>query len=153
MDFYLLLIITLILFGIALMLAELAVVSYGGLAIAGLVIFTIGIVMLVSHDLLSIQTASSIIIGVTVANLIFIFFTIGMAIKTRARKIVSGQEALIGQTAIVESNFDTNQGWVRLGGELWRACAEVKLKQGEQVQVIDIKGLLLFVKQPNKGIS
>lgn len=135
-----------LLLGLSLMLAEILVYSYGTLAISGLIAFALGIAMLVNHDLLTLHTAGAILAAMAIVNVLFLGLGIGAIIKARTRKPVSGIETLIGQTAIVNTDFHHHAGWVLIKGELWQAQAEQNFKKGAEVQIIKIKGLKLLVQ-------
>lgn len=146
MDINIYFILIVLLLGLSLMLAEILVNIYGALALSGLIICAGGIAMLVDNNFLSLHTAWSILAALATVNLLFIVLSISAAIKTRARKPITGIEAFIGQTATVINDFHDNEGWVLARGELWQAHAEQNLTKGTQVQVIEINGLNLIVR-------
>ena len=59
---------------------------------------------------------------------------------THHRRPAVGVETLIGEDAVV-----TDDGWVRIRGELWRARGTRPLRVGERVQVREVDGLTLVV--------
>ena len=86
----------LIVVGIAFMVAELFVTSYGALGVGGAVAFLIGSVMLIDTDVPGYEIPWSIIATVTATSFAFFFFVIGMALQARRRPVVTGGEQLIG---------------------------------------------------------
>jgi membrane protein implicated in regulation of membrane protease activity len=63
---------------------------------------------------------------------------------THRRRPVVGVEALVGAIAeVVEPCFP--DGWVRVGGELWRASCDAGADVGAQVRVLVVDGLTLIV--------
>ncbi|HUX78680.1 MAG TPA: nodulation protein NfeD [Alphaproteobacteria bacterium] len=129
--------------GILFIASELYVPSYGVLGGGGLIAFVIGSILL--FDLKGYATPWGLITGMTIATSIFFLLIIGLALKARKKKIVSGEEALIGEMAIVQNDFE-GLGWVKVDGELWKARSPLPLKKGQEVKVIKCDGLELIVK-------
>lgn len=94
-------------------------------------------------------TPWGLIIGMTIATLSFLLIIIGLALKARQKKVVSGIEAMSGTIAVVQDDFE-NQGWVKLGGVLWQAHSSLPLKKGQHVEVIRCEGLTLIVGLPHQ---
>lgn len=61
---------------------------------------------------------------------------------THRRAPTVGIAALVGRTAVV-----TDEGWVRVAGELWRARGTEGARPGEQVTVEAVDGLTLLVRR------
>lgn len=129
--------------GIIFIVSELYIPSYGVLGGGGLIAFFVGSVFL--FDLKGYPTPWGLIMGMTVATVSFLLIILGLSLKARKKKIVSGHDALVGTTAIVQANFD-GQGWVKVEGELWKAQSSLPLKRGQEVEVIKCDGLDLIVK-------
>ena len=135
----------LLLLGIAFMVGEAFMPSFGVLGIGGVIAFAVGSVLLIDTDVMGYGIPWKIIIIMTAANAFFFFIVIGMAIKARRRKVVSGTEAMIGMHGEVIEDFDKN-GYVKLRGELWKAESESPLRKGQTIEVYDRDGMLLKVK-------
>jgi len=84
----------------------------------------------------------------TVFTVSFFLIILGLALKARKRKVVSGHETLLGTTAIVLEEFK-GQGWVKVGGESWKAQSPGPLKRNQEVKIIKVKGLELTVEPVN----
>lgn len=135
----------LMLLGIAFMLGELFVPSFGALGIGGIAAFIIGSVILLDTEAAGYDIAWPLIAGVTVTTAGFFFLVIGMAVRVRQRAPVSGREQLIGASGeVLRVNGD--QLRVRVEGEIWSAQSTVPVEPGQRVQVTDVSGLLLHVK-------
>lgn len=134
----------LIFLGIAFMVAELFMPSFGALGIGGVIAFLAGSVMLFNPEVGGYGIALSLIISMALINAIFFFAVIGMAVRARRRAIVSGHEALLNETGEVISDFE-GTGWVRIRGERWRAQSSIPLKKGQKIRVVKIDGLTLVV--------
>ena len=65
---------------------------------------------------------------------------------SRHRQEVVGTAALIGASALVAEDCRPT-GWVRVGGELWRAECPDEARTGEWVRVAAVRGLTLVVER------
>jgi membrane-bound serine protease (ClpP class) len=136
----------LLLLGIALMIAEAFNPSFGILGLGGVVAFVLGSIFLMDSDIPGFQIALPLIIGIAVFSAGLIVITVGLLLKIRSKKATTGLENFPGKLAIVSDDFVDGTGRVQLDGALWQAKAEQKLKQGDHVTVVKIKGLTLTVK-------
>ena len=137
--------VALILLGIALVIAELFVTSYGILGVGGAIAFIVGSVMLMDTDVPQFQLPWGLIAGVSVLSIGFALAIVGMAVKARGRHVVSGVEQMIGAEGTALEDFDA-MGWVRVHSENWKAVTKSAIKQGQKVRVTGIKGLELSVE-------
>lgn len=65
---------------------------------------------------------------------------------SRTRRVAVGTAALIGASALVTEDCRPI-GWVRVGGELWRAECADGVSVGERVRVAAVQGLTLVVER------
>jgi membrane-bound serine protease (ClpP class) len=86
----------LILLGIAFMVAEAFLPSFGALGIGGIIAFVAGSLMLIDTDMPGYGIPWPMIVTASLASALFLVFVIGMALKARRTPIVSGREELIG---------------------------------------------------------
>ncbi|MCQ2547406.1 MAG: helix-turn-helix domain-containing protein [Clostridia bacterium] len=86
---------------------------------------------------------------------VFLIVSILLLISTRplARKYINNAaektniDAIIGSKAIVISKIEPfNNGEVRTDGKVWAASSERVIEVGEEVEVLEIKGVTLVVK-------
>jgi membrane-bound serine protease (ClpP class) len=138
----------LMILGIAMMIAEAFIPSFGALGLGGIVAFVIGSVMLIDTDLPGYGIPWMLIIPVALASALFSFFVAGMAVKARARPVVTGAEELIGAVGEALEDIE-HQGWARVHGEQWRVRSNVPLKRGSPIRVRARHDLVLEV-EPNK---
>ena len=135
----------LILLGIALLVAEIKVVSHGILTIGGIVAMALGSLMLFDAPEVGFRVSWWVIaptVGV-VAGLFVFALTAG--IRALARRPLLGAFALIGQTAVARGPV-ARDGQVALQGELWRAIAEGEpIADGGSVRIVGVEGLTLRV--------
>jgi membrane-bound serine protease (ClpP class) len=136
----------LILLGIAFMIAEVFLSSFGILGIGGVIAFVMGSVMLIHTDIPGYGVPWSVIVPVTLVSALFIFLAVGMALKARKRPVVSGHEEMIGTTGEVLDDFDGTKGWARVHGETWRISSKQPLRRGQKIRVVRMRGLILDVE-------
>lgn len=66
----------------------------------------------------------------------------------------SNIDTIIGKTGIVEQDIDSGKdGLVKVNYEQWRARADEPIKSGEEISVIDVKGVTLIVKKAERGAA
>jgi membrane-bound serine protease (ClpP class) len=136
----------LIILGLAFMIAEVFMPSFGALGIGGVVAFVIGSVMLIDTGIPGYGVPWFLIVPMAIAGTLFIFFVAGMALKARQRPVVSGREELIGSSGEVLEDFDGKDGWARVHGENWRIRSHQPLSRGQRVRVVSMDGLILDVE-------
>ncbi|MEW5967437.1 MAG: nodulation protein NfeD [Pseudomonadota bacterium] len=124
----------LMILGIALMISEAFLPSFGALGLGGIVAFVIGSVMLIDTDVPGYGIPWMLIVPVAVASALFSFFVAGMAIRARARPVVTGAEEMIGATGEVLDDFE-HDGWAHIHGERWKVRSAVPLARGARVRV------------------
>ena len=139
----------LMILGIVLMISEAFIPSFGALGIGGLIAFIIGSVMLIDTDLPGYGIPWQLIVPVAVASGLFSFFVVGMAIKARARPVVTGAEEMIGARGEVLADME-HEGWARVHSEQWRVRSRVPLKRGDTVRVQARHGLVLDVEPEDR---
>ena len=135
----------LMILGIVLMISEAFIPSFGALGLGGIIAFVIGSVMLIDTDVPGYGIPWMLIAPVALASALFSFFIVGMAIKARARPVVTGAEEMIGATGEITADLD-HEGWAHIHGELWRVHSPVPLKRGSRVQVRARHDLILDVE-------
>jgi membrane-bound serine protease (ClpP class) len=130
--------------GIAFMVAEAFLPSFGSLGIGGLIAFVIGSVILIDSDLPAFEIPYALIAGIATASAAFLILVIGMLVRSRHRPVVTGREQLVGEYGVVLSDCDS-EGWARVHGESWRVRSSVPLRRGDRVRVTSLNGLVLNV--------
>ncbi len=135
----------LILLGVVLMVAEAFAPSFGVLGIGGVVSFIIGSIILMDTQVPGFGIDISIIVTFAVLSVLIFVFVVGMAIRARRHPVVSGMDELVGGTATVLADFQ-DKGTVNIHSETWQAKSAEPLRQGQQVRVTGIEGLVLRVE-------
>jgi membrane-bound serine protease (ClpP class) len=135
----------LVLLGIAFMIGEVFVPSFGALGIGGVAAFAIGSLILFDTDSEHFRVSLSIIVALTILTSAFFLLAIRSLIAARRGPVVSGREQLVGEFGQALEDFDSS-GQIRVHGEIWKADTERPVHDGERVQVTAIDGLTLHIE-------
>jgi len=77
----------------------------------------------------------------------FFIFALSKGIRIQWKKPVTGREGLIGKVGITKTVLDP-VGTIFVYGERWQASTEGEIiKEGEEVEVLEVRGLQLIVKK------
>ncbi|MHB1290994.1 MAG: NfeD family protein [Sulfuricella sp.] len=135
----------LILLGISFMVAEAFFPGFGVLGIGGIAAFVAGGVILIDTELPGFGIPLELIVAIAVASALLLGLVGGMALKARRRRVVSGDEELIGSIGEMLEDAET-EGWARVHGENWRVQTRSPLQRGQKVRVLARDGLVLRVE-------
>ena len=137
----------LILLGIAFMIAEAFLPSFGVVGFGGIVAFVVGAVILMDTDVPGFGIPLALILTLALLSALLLGGVLGMAMKARQRALVSGDAGLVGSLATVMAVNDSDPfiGSVQAQGEQWQAQCQTPLQVGQRVRVITRKGVLLDV--------
>jgi membrane-bound serine protease (ClpP class) len=140
----------LVLVGVALLVAEAFVTSYGILGVGGLVAVVLGSVFLVDPtgemglriSWLAIAPGALVIGGG--------FLALGfLVLRSGKAPVLSGKEALVGAEGVVLGDFVGGDGQIRVAGAIWAAhvgaASPRVLKKGDRVVVRKVDGLKVEV--------
>ncbi len=143
----------LILLALVFFILEVKVVSYGMLAIGGLVSLVIGSLVLYSDAPVP-ELGLSIFVVLPVA-LVFggiLVFLLTLAARAFREPVITGDEALIGQEGEVREAIDPpKEGKVFLLGEYWNARCDRPVGKGRKVKVASRHGMVLRVVPLEEG--
>ncbi len=134
----------LVLLGIALLVAEAYLPTFGIVGFGGIAAFVLGATMLIDTDVPGFTIAWPVIGATAAASAGFLLLIAGMALRAQRRPVVTGREQMIGSRGKVASWSDHN-GRVLVQGENWQAVSDVPLAPGQRVVVRDLRGLTLVV--------
>ncbi len=135
----------LIALGIAFMVGEAFVPSFGALGIGGVIAFVIGSIILIDTEMEGYGVSLPFIITMGIVNAVLFVGVATLALKARNRRIVSGKEELIGGVGQALAAF-SGDGRVRIHSEDWNAHSDVPVSEGQGVRVVGIDGLILQVE-------
>ena len=135
----------LILFGIALLVAEIKIVSHGILTIGGVVSMVLGSMMLYDAPETGLRISWLVIIPTVGAMAGLVIAAVSMGLRALYRPASTGAAGMMGQVGVVKRALDP-EGQVLIDGELWQAVAEDgPVAAGEMVRVARMDGLRLTV--------
>jgi len=137
----------LILFGVALLIAEIKIASHGVLTIGGVVSMVLGSFMLYEAPEAGFRVSWTVILPTVGASAGLVVWAVSAGLRAMMRPPTTGAAGMIGQHAVVRAALDP-EGQVQLDGELWRAVAEdAPVPAGETVRVTGVDGLTLRVSR------
>ena len=142
----------LIISGLALLVAEIFITSFGLLFAAGIVCFAYGAYMLFRVPELSDLTVPfwSVIFPAVVILSGFMAIVIYGVGRSLGRPQFSGREALLGQEAVAESDIRP-EGRIRVRGELWKAESDEPIERGRRVKIVEVHDLMVRVRQATES--
>ena len=133
----------LLLLGLAFMIAEAFLPSFGVLGLGGIVAFVAGSLLLWDETGPGYEIPLALILGFALASAAVLIGLATLLLRQRRRPVVSGAEELLGASGVVMAD-DPGRAWVR--GESWRVRADRALRHGERIRVVGRDGLTLFVQ-------
>ncbi|WP_301357761.1 NfeD family protein [Stutzerimonas nitrititolerans] len=139
--------VALIMLGIAFMVAEAFMPSFGVFGLGGVVAFVTGAVILFDTEVPGYGIPLALIVTLALVSALLLFAIVAMALKARRQRLVSGDSQLVGclTPIIALQQDDAGSGWVQLQGERWQVRSSTPLHEGQQVRVIARRGLQLDV--------
>ena len=134
----------LILLGVAFLIAEAFLPSFGVLGLGGIAAFAFGAVLLIDNDSPGFGVPLWVVALSSAVSALFIIVVAGMAAKAKHRPVVSGVTTLVGTTGeLVE--FADGEGWAQIQGDYWRVTGSGDLYAGRRVRVSGVQGSALQV--------
>lgn len=135
----------LILGAFALFGAEAKFVTHGVLTVGGIVLLTLGGLLLVDSPIPELRVHLWTALGVSIPLGAITAFLMTIAWRARRNKIVTGAQGLVGETGVAQTALSP-QGKVFVHGELWDAFASAPVPIGQLVVVQRVDGLTLTVE-------
>ena len=136
--------------GIAFMIAELFVPSFGALGIGGIVAFVIGSIILFDQAGGGLAISLPLIIAVAVLTAVFFLVALRTVLAAHRRPVVSGAEELVGAVGEALEDFD-GPGSIHVHGENWQARSRTPVRRGAKIRVTSRDGLVLWVELAEEG--
>ncbi|AJQ49628.1 MULTISPECIES: NfeD family protein [Pseudomonas] len=139
--------VALIVLGIAFMIAEAFLPSFGVVGFGGIVAFVVGALILIDTDAPGFGIPLALIGTLAVLSALLIGGVLGMALKARQRALVSGDAGLVGSLVPVTQVMAGNpfRGVVLAQGEQWQVQCATPLHAGQNVRVTARHGVMLDV--------
>jgi membrane-bound serine protease (ClpP class) len=135
----------LILLGIAFMVAEVFVGGFGMLGMGGVAAFVIGAVILIDTESPGFGIPVGLIVFIAAVSATVLALIGSMALKARRKRVVSGDDALVGSLGLMQGDAAI-EGWALVGGESWQVRSRTPLRLGQKVRVLARDGLTLQVE-------
>ena len=138
----------LILFGVALLIAEIKIASHGVLTAGGVVAMLLGSFMLYDAPEVGFRVSWTVILPTVGATAGLVIWAVSAGVRAMMRSPVTGSSGMIGRLAVARSALGP-EGQVQVDGEIWQAVSDGgAIAAGEQVRVTAVDGLTLKVSRP-----
>ncbi|MFC1926398.1 nodulation protein NfeD [Chloroflexota bacterium] len=135
--------------GFVMFIAEALTTTFGVLTVGGVASLVMGALILFGKgaEVTGLQI-NWWVVGVVIAVITVVFvFVVGAVVRAHRRRVTTGKEGLVGETAFAQTRLDPT-GMVLVEGERWTARVEGgKIEPGEEVVVTRIDGLKLWVRK------
>jgi membrane-bound serine protease (ClpP class) len=128
----------------ALFAAEAKFASHGVFTIGGIALLILGALLLIDSPIPEMRVHFLTALAVSIPLGMITAFLMGIAVRARRNKIVTGEQGLVGEIGIAETPLLPG-GKVFVHGELWDAVSSVNIPAGERVVVRQVDGLILRV--------
>jgi len=137
---------TLIIASFVLFALEAKFATHGILGLGGIVLLTIGGLLLVDGPIPQMRVQLWTALGVSVPLGVITVFLMTIALRARRSKVVTGLQGMIGAVGEARTDIDP-EGKIFVQGELWNAHARSRVGLGEHVVVRRVEGLELEVEK------
>ena len=136
----------LILFAVALFIAEIKVVSHGILTIGGIVSLVMGSLLLFDSPDPALRVSLKVMIPALIVISLFFVGIMSLVLKAQMRKRQTGREGMIGAEG--EAVTDVHEtGTVFVHGEYWNAWSDRAVEKGKKVRVVAVAALKLKIEE------
>ncbi len=119
--------------------------THGALTVGGIALMILGALLLVDAPIPEMRVRLVTALAVSVPIGLITVFLVGLVIKARRGKVVTGSQGLIGEIGVAQSALQP-EGKVFVHGELWDAVSSANVAPGARVLVKRIDGLRLSVE-------
>lgn len=138
----------LILLGVAFIIAEVFVASFGILGIGGILSFVVGSLLLFDREATGYALPWTLIAAVTIVVAGFLLGVGYLAVRTlRGRRKDADFDLKTKKVKLVSVDSHGRSGQVEIQGELWKFISEDELKLTDEVQVNSRQGLTLRISK------
>jgi membrane-bound serine protease (ClpP class) len=135
----------LILGAFAMFAAEAKFTTHGVLTIGGIVLLTLGGLLLVDAPIPQMRVHLLTALAVSVPLGVITAFLMSIALRAHRNKLVSGSQGLIGEAGVAQTALSP-RGKVFVHGEIWDAVSSSVVAAGQSVVVRGVDGLTLRVE-------
>jgi membrane-bound serine protease (ClpP class) len=120
--------------------------THGALGIGGIILMVLGALLLVDAPIPEMRVKWVTALAVSIPVALITIFLMGIAYRARQNKIVTGEEGMLGQVGVVQTELSP-AGKVFVNGETWNAKSSQTIAPGERVVVRRVAGLELEVEK------
>jgi membrane-bound serine protease (ClpP class) len=137
--------------------AEIKVISYGLLTVAGVACLVLGSTMLFKTVDPAIRVSMDIILSVAAMAVLVVGFLAFMVVRMHRRQVTTGAEGLLHERGVVRSALGP-RGKVFVHGEIWNAVVEgaigagESIEAGQPIEVVGVDGMTLRVRL-DRGVA
>mgnify|MGYP000232906869 CR=1 FL=1 len=135
----------LILVAIGFFIAEVKVTSYGLLAVAGIVAFVLGSLMLIDSPIPAMRVGLQVVLPAALVVAAVVIFLVTRVVRVHRTAPLTGAEGLVGEEGEVTRALNPT-GTVFVHGEYWDAEAAAPVAVGCPVRVLRVDGKKLIVE-------
>jgi membrane-bound serine protease (ClpP class) len=138
----------LIALGLALLISELFVPSFGVLGVGGIVAFVLGSLLLFDTPDSTLTVDPNIVYAAAATFGGFTLLVSYLVVRSQRRKPSLGREGLVGEVGEVKRQIvpGSASGKIFVHGEYWNAVADEPIALGQRVQVVHVDGMRLTVR-------
>lgn len=143
----------LILLGIAFLLLELKVASYGILGAGGVVSLLVGSLLLYRNSPIpELKVSLLVVLPIVLVFAAILLFLVTLAVRAFRNPVVTGEEGMVGMEGVVRERITPPApGKVFLFGEYWNAVCDRPVEAGSKIRVIGREGMTLRVAPLEEG--
>ena len=143
----------LIILGLVFFILEIKVVSYGMLAVGGVISLFIGSLLLYSGGPIpELRLSLTLVVPVVLAFSAIVVFLLVLAARAFRNPVVTGEQGMMGQEGEVrEAIHPPEPGKVFVFGEYWNAVSDRPMEAGAAVKVVGRDGMTLRVAPLSGG--
>lgn len=134
--------------GLALLISELFLPSFGVLGVGGIIAFVLGSLLLFDTSASDLTVDRNIVYAAAATFGGFTLLVSYLVVRTQRSKPALGREGLIGEIGEVRQRIaEPPGGKILVHGEYWNAIADEPIEVGEQAEVTQVSGLRVKVRR------
>lgn len=125
--------------------------THGIIGAGGIVLMVLGALLLVDGPIPQMRVQLWAALAVAIPMGAITMFLMSIALKARRNKVVTGEQGMIGEVAIVCAPLAPS-GKVFIQGELWDAVSPANVEAGGRVVVRKVENLILYVEPIHEAV-
>jgi membrane-bound serine protease (ClpP class) len=144
--------VVLIVVSFLLFVLEAKIQAHGVIGMGGVLLMVLGALLLVDGPIPELRVQWWAALAVAIPMGLITVFLMTLALKARKNKVVTGEQGMIGELAIVCAPL-TPAGKVFVQGEIWDAVAPANVEAGAKVVVRKVDNLVLQVEPLHDAVA